>query len=245
MINNLIKNCVCGKQVDESFTEYDNAFSLYYLCSNCKFVHQKITDHNRESFINFLKNHYQREFQIRRGRVPIPDRYNKDYENAEEKFEFYNKYLVKGSKGLDVGCGTPGFLDYANGQGYECLGVEVSNEIKSDRIITGMFEDIQLESESFEFVTMHDYIQTVLDMNIVIEKAYTILKQDGILFIEWPVYFLLENTDNWHALESLWITSGLEFRKFLERKGFSTLERFELTDHTINFIMKKVTPYPI
>ena len=91
---------------------------------------------------------------------------------------------------LDVGCGTGLFLDMALHHGWRAVGIELSSSL-ADRareemrldVRCGDFLDVPLPAESFDAITMWDFLEHVLDPAQVVEKARGLLKPSGYLVI--------------------------------------------------------------
>ena len=91
---------------------------------------------------------------------------------------------------LDVGCGTGLFLGMALHHGWRAVGVELSSslaarareEMRLD-VRCGDFLDVPLPAESFDAITMWDFLEHVLDPARVVEKARGLLKPSGYLVI--------------------------------------------------------------
>ncbi|MFC1576171.1 class I SAM-dependent methyltransferase [Candidatus Omnitrophota bacterium] len=132
----------------------------------------------------------------------IQDNYSKpeEYfsEDARKRLEPFKNTLdaiekAKPEKGrlLDVGCGRGEFLYVARDNGWEVVGTDISNvfvdyakrEFKINAL-AGDLQDLDLPAESFDAVCMNSVIQCVQDPAKTLSKIYSLLKKEGVLYIE-------------------------------------------------------------
>ncbi len=99
------------------------------------------------------------------------------------------KRYVNGGNILDIGCGTGFLLSYFDKERWNCFGIEpspyASNIAKSKGVnIVSKFIEITAEViEKFDVIVMLDLVEHVPDINDLINKAYKMLKKDGLLII--------------------------------------------------------------
>lgn len=111
---------------------------------------------------------------------------------------YANLAAVNPRRVLDVGCASGGFLAAARDEGWEAVGVELS-EHAADRarthfklnVINGDIFAEQLEPGSFGLVTIWHCLEHVIDPFATLKRANELLVPGGILFIEVP---------NWNSL---------------------------------------------
>ncbi len=91
---------------------------------------------------------------------------------------------------MDIGCATGVFLDMAQKEGYDTLGVDVSSfackyaiEIFGIKTMNGKLEDLNLENKQFDVITLWDVIEHVPDPHVFLKEVRRVLKDDGILFL--------------------------------------------------------------
>lgn len=91
---------------------------------------------------------------------------------------------------MDVGCATGVFLDMAQKEGYDVIGVDVSafacqyaQENFGVSTLHGKLEDLQLEGKQFDVITLWDVIEHVPDPHLFLQEVHRVLKDDGILFL--------------------------------------------------------------
>jgi 2-polyprenyl-3-methyl-5-hydroxy-6-metoxy-1,4-benzoquinol methylase len=94
---------------------------------------------------------------------------------------------------LDVGCAAGFSLDVAKKRGWEVEGIEISEfacelghrELGID-IHCGSLDEADFGSESFDVITMWDYIEHVPDPRRDVAMANRLLKADGLLALSTP-----------------------------------------------------------
>jgi len=94
---------------------------------------------------------------------------------------------------LDVGCATGGFLDEAQKEGWECVGVDLSEHaitIARDEWKLNVFHgDIfhpALQECDFGVLTMFHVLEHMIDPVTALKRAVSLLMPGGLLFIELP-----------------------------------------------------------
>lgn len=103
-----------------------------------------------------------------------------------------NKFKKKGSI-LDIGSGFGHNLAIAKKSGYMVQGIEISvgaaryskSKYNLD-IINHDFNSVEINSNSFDVITMYDVLEHMKNPNISLNKAHNILKKDGLLVIQCP-----------------------------------------------------------
>ncbi|MDP3728021.1 MAG: class I SAM-dependent methyltransferase [bacterium] len=100
------------------------------------------------------------------------------------------KELKPQGKFMDIGCATGVFLDMAQKEGYDVVGVDVSefacqyaSENFGIKTLNGKLEDLHLEDNSFDIITMWDVVEHVPDPHTFLREVHRVLKDDGIIFI--------------------------------------------------------------
>ena len=111
---------------------------------------------------------------------------------ANRHFGFLGKYKTAGRL-LDIGCSAGFFLKTARDNGWETCGIELSEDtsrIARERykleVSTGTIEEVSLEPNSFDVVTMWDLIEhTVNPVNTML-AANSVLKPGGLVLLSTP-----------------------------------------------------------
>lgn len=147
--------------------------------------------------------------------IKVTDMYSKDYFDGvhgnffadckkgyesrikkSEKLQNFQRVLHKikemkpSGKFMDIGCATGVFLDMAQKEGYDVVGVDVSefactyaSENFGIKTLHGKLEDLHIEDKSFDIITMWDVIEHVPDPHTFLKEVHRVLKDDGIIFV--------------------------------------------------------------
>ena len=101
--------------------------------------------------------------------------------------------LKRRGKLLEIGCANGLFLDEAKKSGWETYGIEPSkwaaNHAKQTlglNVTQGTIEDAQYPERTFDAVVMLDVIEHLNSPKSALEKARSLLKNDGILYLSTP-----------------------------------------------------------
>jgi O-antigen/teichoic acid export membrane protein/2-polyprenyl-3-methyl-5-hydroxy-6-metoxy-1,4-benzoquinol methylase len=112
-----------------------------------------------------------------------------------EKLDREMRYMpayVHGKRLLDVGFGSGKFLDFAKRAGWDSLGVDpdpvtVANAAERGlSVAIGGINAVCTVAEQFDFITMSHVIEHMHDPSTAVEKAYSLLKPGGWLFVDTP-----------------------------------------------------------
>jgi SAM-dependent methyltransferase len=118
---------------------------------------------------------------------------------------------------LDIGCSTGVFLDLARKRGWETVGVEISPHFVAYarstfglEVYQGRLRDQNFKLESFDLITMWDFLEHVRDPLWYLKEAYRLLREGGLVLVLTP---------NEHSL--LKKTTFLSHRATLGRWGYA------------------------
>ena len=113
--------------------------------------------------------------------------------NLRHKYKIATKGLEVGTL-LDIGCGVGDFIHTAENKGWQCTGVEPSEdakEIARKRIKATIYNSEQLEElpdKSFDLITMWHVLEHVDDLKWQIEQLQRLVKPNGRIVIAVPNY---------------------------------------------------------
>ena len=113
--------------------------------------------------------------------------------NLKQKYKIATKGM-KAGKVLDIGCGVGDFLHTMEKHGWECTGVEPSEEAKTiarKRIKANLYapEEInQMPNASFDIITMWHVLEHVDDLKWEMEQLARLIKPNGRIVIAVPNY---------------------------------------------------------
>lgn len=193
-------NCsICNTKSQKIFSnlkdlEYDcgNTFN-FSKCTNCSFVWLNPTP-SQECLNSFYPSNYhgfntQSNFIIKNLYKLV------NYFRIKKYSDFLNK---PNSSLLDVGCADANYFDTLKkiSPQVHCTGIEnneeiVSKALKNGRNVKlGTINDLD-QSLKYDLIIMNNLIEHVRNPVQELTKARSLLKDDGVIFIETP------NTDSW------------------------------------------------
>ncbi|HHT9138097.1 MAG TPA: class I SAM-dependent methyltransferase [Candidatus Wunengus sp. YC60] len=142
------------------------------------------------------------------------------------------KFLGKGGRLLDVGSGAGEFLYCAKRLGFDCYGVEVSEDMVKYSIETFGLKNVvnsdllsaSFEDSFFDIIVFNHVVEHLYNPLETLMEARRILKRDGILVIQ------IQNIDScqFRAFGKKWL--GLSLPQHL----------YQFTPQTIRFALEKV-----
>lgn len=221
--NNLIKSCICG---NETLFKKSKINGLDVLtCIDCGTIHQELNGWTLDQYVNFYKTDYHKQYQEKKGVVTYAERYEHDCQVADIRLESYKDFIKPGMQGLDIGSSNSAFVHRARAKNINCLGLEPGENIGDPSVtIRGTLETAQIESNHFDFVTMHDSIEHMINVEYAMSKVKNILKQKGILIVDLPDYFVDAGKHHWKYIEHLWMFSKSDLEDFLWIWGFDIVK---------------------
>lgn len=96
-----------------------------------------------------------------------------------------------GSRVLDIGCAGGAFLKAAQRYGYQVVGLEVSKSLaqrcrdRGFQVEEGSLEHTH-SKDGFDLICLWDVLEHVTDPRTLLKKCHNLLKQDGILLVNYP-----------------------------------------------------------
>ncbi len=137
---------------------------------------------------------------------------------------------------LDIGCALGFFLDMAQAEGWETVGIELSEfgaQWARDKlgldVHTGSLLDVHLPKSSFDVVTLWATIEHLADPINTLREAHRVLKPDGLILITTgEVEGILDKLSTglcpWYEPPGhLYYFSTRTLRAMLQEAGFRTL----------------------
>ena len=131
-----------------------------------------------------------REFDTEAYEGELPARFR----TAARQLRIVSRYVTPGRL-LDVGCGSGVFLRCAVDAEWNVVGVEPGKAahrsamaLLSGRgdVIRGLLQEVSLAPSSFDVVTLWDVLEHVPDPRSLMERATSLLKPGGYLFVNVP-----------------------------------------------------------
>ncbi len=217
-------NCdICGIDKTKNIVSSDK-FNIVQ-CQGCGLVYMNPRPDKRwlsEYYVNYyldLKGHYEEE-RLYKCRF-------------KERLDAIEKFKDKGRL-LDIGCGVGFFLQLAKERKWQVSGIEFS-PLSADiarasgvDVLTGSIEDADLESGSFDVITMWHVIEHLQRPSEALKKIYCALKKGGVLALETPNmdYYFKFKADKLNDVlrpEHLYNFSSRTLARLLENSGFTVL----------------------
>ena len=202
-------------------------------CSNCGLWRQNPCPTDEEIKKIYDKDYYCRGWGLDEDEASVREMKRATFRKRMAEIEKY----IKPGRILDVGCATGFFLEVAKEKGWQPFGVEISEysanlakEKFGANIFKGSLEQIDLEDNSFDGVTMYDLIEHQKNPKEILRIANRILKQDGFLFLTTPNSKSLDSRilgKNWLNFirdEHLYYFSPATIEKILQANGFEVIQ---------------------
>lgn len=216
--NNLIKKCTCSNETKFSPLAINGLNVI--SCDSCGVIHQPLENWTPEQYIDFYKTDYHLVYQKNRGTMTYAERYEHDCKVSDIRLDTY--CLPENSYGVDIGSSNSSFVHRAIARNLRCVGLEPGADIGDDAVtVRGTLNDSPFEAEQFDFVTMHDSIEHMVDVNTALQQVHAILKKDGVAIIDLPDYFNPQGNHHWKKIEHLWFFTESQFQDILSTNGFA------------------------
>jgi SAM-dependent methyltransferase len=187
---------VCGAPTETLFRDmFDDRYGhpgLFHLqrCSGCGHRHV-LARFTAEDLRHLYTTYYPRKnFDI------------ESFEAAPEVSEFRARlvgeygsafrWVPRGVKVLDIGCGAGQALAYHQKRGCEAIGIEADDNVLAIaarhnlNITSGVFDGTQFESSYFDYVTLDQVVEHVLDPNALMRGVCRVLKPGGTAVLTTP-----------------------------------------------------------
>ncbi|MGL5633629.1 MAG: class I SAM-dependent methyltransferase [Sarcina sp.] len=179
---------------------------MFKICEDEKYGYKKLVDFDKSEVKSLYEDIYwtQKFFEKKRKDRTGSGISYREISNIEwleetlysDVLNFIEKYKYGKCKILDIGCGGGLFLDYFKKKGHLVYGVEpalnlrASLEEKEIEVFTGSIYDVDLK-EKFDVITLNNVLEHIENPDLVIEKAYELLDDEGILIVKVPNDFNL------------------------------------------------------
>ena len=174
---------------DEFLTKKD-----FHICEclNCGLLYTMPRPSKEKIGAYYKSDEYYSHQENKKGFVPRLYEAIKKI-NLKHKFHLASSDLPVG-KLLDIGCGVGDFLHVAENKGWQCTGVEPSDEareiarqrIKGDLLYSEDLE--QLPDQSFDLITMWHVLEHVDDLKWQVAQLQRLIKPNGRIVIAVPNY---------------------------------------------------------
>jgi len=225
---------ICGS--GKSLLVLKTNFYSLLQCKNCGVIYQTPRT-NKEKYLKGVIEHYEKvdpSESVASSRTRL-------YKNFFSKIERSHPGRI-----LDIGCGFGYFLSVAKEKGWDCFGVEISEEIAEMgkqtynlNIETTPFEKTNYPTDYFNVITLWNVLDEMMNPVEIIREIKRILAPGGILFIRTPnadlhimiyrICLLLSSIGLTKLIPKgvyifhIYNFSNTSLRKLLEREGFSNI----------------------
>lgn len=191
---------ICG--TDEFTLACVKNGSRYVKCSGCDVIRQYPYPSKEET-----DSFYKKYLQIKNQENPVYmsdeswDNFKKVRDLTLQDLNF-SPVKFKGEKVLDIGCATGLFVKYVNQYGASGYGIDVSSqliEIAQKNGLNCHYKDLFEIDEKFDIINLSHVIEHVDDPIRYLEFIYSILNDNGVLFLETPCTGIISETfaENW------------------------------------------------
>lgn len=239
--------CNCPLCDDDNYIQLDEDKGLAIVkCKSCDLIY------TNPRAINAEKNYYGEESVFyNEARLIF---LNKKTHHRDPNYAFELKKIKRfkpRGKLLDIGTNMGFFLRKAQEAGYETEGVEpspslskIAREQWNLKVYNSFLEDTNLPNSTYDIITMIDVFEHITDPKGILDKCYTLLKDDGLLAIKVPngdynytkmklskILGKKSNMDIWDLNEHVIHYTPKTFSKMMHLKGFN--------------IKKMIIPLPI
>lgn len=174
-----LKTCPwCDSEKQDSWGKAVRGF-VSVRCAECRLIYVKncLSDHGlRKYYQRYLSQVHRLDETLNRQRDEM---YRLEYDLVTDH--------LRGNSVLDVGCSGGYFLDVFKQHGFETTGVEFGEEAAAEAarkhdIWPGALPDLVI-THQFDLVIFRGVIEHVSRPKAYLDKAVSILRDDGVLFI--------------------------------------------------------------
>lgn len=206
--------CLCQGTVDPAGDFFDDRYGYPGLfemsvCHHCG--HRSLDcDCTSEMLVDLYTNYYPRStFALERFRPAPAHRGFGAWWNGARRLAY--TWVPERVRVLDIGCGFGESLAYHQARGCDVYGVEADENIrrvaeKFDlKVHVGLFDPEQYPPEFFDYVTMDQVIEHMVDPVAALRGVVQVLKPGGTLVVStpnaqgWGAKFFGRRWINWHT----------------------------------------------
>ncbi|QJP33002.1 class I SAM-dependent methyltransferase [Nonlabens sp. Ci31] len=201
-----------------------------YVCDNCGFIYTYPRISNDEIDNLYLKGEFSMD--ARKSYKPDLAKFIQTETWALERLHILEQklpdFFSTKKKCLEIGSGASSFLWLLKSRGHLVKGIEPDTNFvnvaidRYDIDVDTLLFDENYKSEPLDFICNFHVIEHVLDPRIFVKNMYSILKDDGLIYIECPtiddIYTKSLDTFFWDVHVNTF--SNVSLAWLLESEGF-------------------------
>ena len=156
-------------------------------CDNCKLVFVKNMPSEEA-----LRKLYNNNDKYHARYLDIDYDFSGQFKKCHEDLDLLEQYCKRGNI-LDIGCSAGFFLKVAKDRGWRTQGIELNARTASVgrkrfglEIFAGTIQQANLDTGSFDVVTLWDVIEHVSDPRAFLKEISVLLKPQGIIVLRTP-----------------------------------------------------------
>ncbi len=226
---------------------------LNYVCSTCGFVQvfPRMTSNVKEELYEAGK--FSEE--ARGDKVLTDEKIKRSELTSYNYFSILESFLgetlyKQGNSCLEIGCGSGSFLRYMKAASWKVEGIEPDGVFSNrgrliyDIDIHNTFLEGFKTDKKYDLIASFHVIEHVLDPNTFLKKIYSLLKKDGLLYLECPSidYMYGDSIDFFFWDVHINTFSNTTLASFLIKNGFKILSERNNRSF-INIIAQKLDNY--
>ncbi len=232
---------VCDSKINKIF--YKSESWEIIMCLSCGFAWTSPRPHYR----NYVEDDFHAQFNFRNiDELPYLWR-----ESEYIQLGLLSKFLDRGSKILEIGCGQGLLLKEFNNRGFDTMGIEPSLNAsnlasrKGLNVIQGFYPNLKLKNKKFDAIYASQVLEHVEDLETFLQSIKINLSSGGIvMFTQTNFLGLLPkvNKNNWYAWvpeQHFWHFTPSSMTKLLSKHGFKKLEiKYSSLVHPDSILLK-------
>lgn len=235
---------ICNQKTQRYYTLNLNLLQ----CDNCHLIFQLSSYKLKEIENGYKKTSY---FSFWGNKNILNKIHEMKKATAQILMSQVNKFVsVRSSRRLlDVGCASGALLEVAKSYGYSIYGIELNKKYAQiaktntkAEIYIGPFENNKFASNFFDAIVFFDSLEHMRDLNLVVKKAYQLLRPNGVLVISTPdteslSFKLLGKSWPHFKMEHLYYFNNNALTILLTNNGFGVLlKQSSLKTFTLGYI---------